>query len=194
MNTLILTLLILFSFKSFAVDTDQCDPSSPQERHVISTPDAANVEAVVCQQGDDVLVLTDAPIDRHHLLYAGLNLGMPWLVSGGLTYSQLKNGKQNFHISANLDGSLGGNGISAIYGKHPFGNSIFYGGIARGYKGLPGEGGFQMGPSIGISGGKSIITGHITLSYVAGYDSRNPTGLSATPEVSLGLRIRLFKN
>ena len=192
MNTFILTLLVLFSFKTFAEETDQCDPSSPQERHVISTPDAENVEAVVCQQGDDVLVMTDTPIDRQHLLYAGLNLGMPWLVSGGLTYAQLKNGKQNFHISANLDGSLGGNGISSTFGKHPFGNSIFYGASARGYRGLPGEGGFQMGPSIGISGGKKLITGHITLSYMAGYDSR-VGGFSHTPEISMGLRIRLFK-
>lgn len=174
------------------------NPSSPQERQVISTPDAVNVKAVVCQQGDDVIVMTDTPIDRQHLIYAGLSLGMPWLVSGGLTYAQLKNGRQNFHISANLDGSLGGNGISSTFGKHPFGNTIFYGGSARGYQGLPGEGGFQMGPSIGISGGKKFITGHITLSYMvtlsymAGYDSR-VGGFSHTPEISMGLRIRLFK-
>lgn len=192
MNTFILAFLVFISFKTFAVETDQCDPSSPQERHVISTPDKENFEAVVCEQGQDILVITDTPINRQHLLYVGLNLGMPWLTSGSLTFAQLRNNQQNFHISANLDGSLGGNGLSSTFGKHPFGNSIFFGGSARGYKGLPGEGGFQMGPSVGISGGRRFITGHITLSYMTGYDSR-VGGITQSPELSMGLRIRLFK-
>ncbi len=191
MNTLILFTLVTLSLYSYAEANELCDKNSPIDIHQITTP-GGDFEATVCQQGEDVLILSDRPIERNHLIYAGLNIGMPWLLGAGLTYSQLRQGRQQFHIAANLDGSLGGNGISAEYGQHPFGNSIYYGGLVRGYKGLPGEGGFQMGPMVGISGGKRAITGHISVGFLGGYDSR-VGGAQFSPEISMGLRIRLFK-
>ena len=191
MNKLILFAFVTLSLYSYAEANELCDNNSPVEVHQITTP-GGDFEATICQQGKDVLVLSDRPIEKNHLLYAGLNMGMPWLLAGGLTYSQLRQGRQEFHIAANLEGSLGGNGVSVEYGKHPFGNSIYYGGLVRGYKGLPGEGGFQMGPMVGVSGGKRAITGHISLGFLGGYDSRVGQA-TLVPEVSLGLRIRLFR-
>lgn len=191
MKNLFFSFFFLISIHAQAEVAEHCDPSSPQERQVIEIPDEAPVEALICHQGDDFLVLADRPTKHKHLLHAGINLGMPWLLGAGVTYAKLKNGRQDYHISVNLDGSLGGNGISSVYGKHPFGNSFYVGGTMRGYKTLPGEGGFQMGPTVGLSGGKGIITGHLGLSFLGSYDSR--AGMKAEPDISMGIRIRLFR-
>lgn len=61
----------------------------------------------------------------------------------------------------------------------------------QGYKTLPGEGGFQMGPTVGLSGGKGVITGYVGLSFLGTYDSR--AGIKAEPDISMGIRIRLFR-
>ncbi len=191
MKKMILLAMIIFSFQSFAFELDQCDKNSPIDEHTLSTP-SGEVAAIVCKNGDDVLVLTENPVPKEHLLYGGVYLGMPYL-GMGLTYSQLNHGKQDFHISATLEGSLGSNGLSIQYGKHPFGNSIFYGGTIRGYNGLPGEKGFNLGPTLGLSGGSRRITGLISLSLLGGYNTRMDR-MTVDPELSMGLRIRLFKN
>jgi|GEM_PF-2667090 hypothetical protein len=190
-KNLFLICLFLISLYAEAQVTDQCDPSSPQERQILEIPNGAPVEALICHQGDDVLVLTEKPTKHTHLIHAGVNLGMPWLLGAGVTYTKLKSGRQDYHVSVNLDGSLGGNGISTVYGKHPFGNSFYVGGAMRGYKTLPGEGGFQMGPTVGLSGGKGVITGYVGLSFLGTYDSR--AGMKAEPDISMGIRIRLFR-
>lgn len=183
--------LLILSMQSLAFDTDQCDQDSPIDEKTLVTPDG-DVPAIICKQGEDVLVLTETPVPKKNLLYGGVYLGMPYL-GMGLTYSQLQNGRQNFHISATLEGSLGSNGLSIQYGKHPFGNSVFYGGTLRGYNGLPGEKGFNLGPTVGLSGGSRRITGLISLSLLGGYDTRMGR-ITLGPELSMGLRIRLFKN
>ncbi len=185
-------MLAFFNLKTFAFEVDQCDAESPQERLFITSSQQENIETVICQQGKDILVMTETPVNRQHLLYAGLNFGMPWLLSAGVTYVQLINSKQIFHISSNLDGSLGGNGLSASFGKHLLGGPLFVGASTRAYKGLPGEWGTQIGPSFGISGGKKFLTGHITVDLMTGYDSRMGR-IASSPELSMGLRIRLFK-
>jgi hypothetical protein len=190
MKILTLATLALISFNTLAADIGQCDKDSPIDRQQLSTPDG-EVEAVVCKQGEDVLVLTETPVSKEHLIYGGVSIGMPWL-GMGLTYSQLNNGRQNFHISATLDGSLGGNGVSIQYGKHPFGNSLFYGGTVREYYGLPGERGYQIGPTVGLSGGSKRITGVVSISMLGEYNTRTVRATLA-PEVSMGIRIRLFK-
>lgn len=190
MKKIICLALLACTFHALAFETELCDKNSPIDQHQLITPDG-EISAVVCQQGKDILVLTEQPVPKEHLLYGGVSLGMPYL-GMGLTYSQLNSGRQNFHISASLEGSLGSNGLAIQYGKHPFGNSVFYGGTVRGYRGLPGEGGFQIGPSIGLSGGSKRITGMISLNLLGGYDSRMGQ-MTMSPEYSMGLRIRLFK-
>jgi hypothetical protein len=190
MKQILCLALLACSFHTLAFETDLCDHHLPIDHHQLNTPNG-DIPAIVCQQGDDILVLTDEPVPKEHLLYGGVSLGMPY-VGMGLTYSHLNNGKQNFHVSATLEGSLGSNGLSIQYGKHPFGNAVFYGGTVRGYRGLPGEGGFQLGPTIGLSGGSKRITGLISLNLLAGYDSRMAR-LTVAPELSMGLRIRLLK-
>lgn len=149
------------------------------------------MDAQLCQQGDEVVLVTDEPINRQHLLYGGLNLGLPYL-GMELTYVQKKGNEQIFHISSALEGSLGSNGIAVRGGYHPFGNAFFIGGTARGYQGLPGEGGLQAGPTIGLSTGGRLISGHVGVSFLAGYDSR-VGGMTYSPEFVMGLRIRLLK-
>ena len=191
MKRLISFLFLILSFHSYAFETDQCDQDSPIDFHELPTPEGF-IPAVICKQGSDVLVMTDRPVSRQHLLYGGVNIGMPY-IGMGLTYSQLNSERQNFHISATLEGSLGSNGLSIQYGKHPFGNSFYVGGTGRGYRGLPGETGFELGPTIGVSGGSSRITGQISLSYLAGYNTRMGR-MTNSPELSMGIRIRLFKH
>jgi hypothetical protein len=190
MKKLIYYILSLFTLNTFALDRDECDLDSPIDTHVISTPEG-DVPTIVCKSGQDLILVTDQPVSRKHLLYGGLNIGMPYL-GMGLTYSELKNERQDFHISANIEGSLGSNGISVQYGKHPFGNLFFYGASGRVYQGLPGEKGFDLGPTVGLSGGSKRITGFVSLSFMSGYNTRMDSA-TFNPEVSMGLRIRLFK-
>lgn len=190
MKQLLSIAMLIFSIHAFAFETELCDKNSPIDTQQLMTPEG-EVNALICKQGEDVLVLTEEPVPKEHLLYGGVNLGMPFL-GMGLTYSQLSQGRQNFHISANLEGSLGSNGMSIQYGKHPFGNSVFYGGTIRGFKGIPGDRGFQLGPTVGLSGGSWRVTGLVSLSLLGGIESR--AGFTVMPEFSMGLRIRLFKH
>lgn len=167
-----------------------CDGKSAIERVEIETG-KEKVDAQLCQQGDEVVIVTDKPVRRQHLLYGGLNLGLPYM-GLELSYVQKKDERQVFHISSALEGSVGANGIDLRGGYHPWGNALFIGGTARGYQGLPGEGGFQAGPTIGLSTGGRIISGHVGLSFLAGYDSR-VEGMAYSPEFVIGLRIRLLK-
>ncbi len=149
------------------------------------------IEADLCQSEDEVTILSDTPIKREHLLYAGLNLGLPFM-GVELTYVQLRDQAQFFHTSLALEGSLGGSALTLRGGYHPFGNGLYAGGLARGYEGLPGDWGFMVGPTLGIAGGKKFLTGQLGISYVGGYDSRVGEATFA-PDITLGIRIRLFK-
>jgi len=156
----------------------------------ISTPEG-DVSVTMCTKGNDLLILPERPVKKSYLLYGGLQIGIPYL-GFGLTYVEQKNGKQDIHLNANLEGSLGSNGVSIQYGKHPFKNLFFYGATARAYLGVPGEKGVEMGPTVGLMGGEKLITGFLTLSVLGGYNTRMDS-LTLNPELSVGLRVRLFK-
>lgn len=185
----IIPLLLVLSFNSFAALEDLCDEGTI-EQDILQTTNE-DIPAVVCKNGEDLLVLPDRPVPTKHLVYGGVNIGMPYL-GVGLTYAQMKENRQKFHLSANLEGSLGSNGVSLQGGVHPWGNSLFAGGTTRYYNGLPGENGFQLGPTIGLSTARRRVAGHVSLSLLGGYDSRQG-GATLSPELSMGLRIRLFK-
>lgn len=181
--------LLILSFNSFAALEDLCDEGTI-EQDIIQI-EKEDIPAIVCKDGEDLLVLPDRPVPTTHLVYGGVNIGMPYL-GVGLTYAQMKDNRQKFHLSANLEGSLGSNGVSLQGGYHPWGNSLFAGGTTRYYNGLPGENGFQIGPTLGISTAGRRVAGHVSLSLLGGYDSRQAS-TTVAPEISLGLRIRLFK-
>jgi hypothetical protein len=189
MEKILPLLLVVFSTNSFAALEDQCDPGTIEQETIQA--EGEDIPAVVCKQGEDLLILPDRPVKTTHLIYGGVNIGMPYL-GVGLTYAQMRDNRQKFHLSTNLEGSLGSNGVSVQAGLHPWGNSLYAGGTTRYYNGLPGEFGYQLGPSLGISTAGKRVAGHVSISYLAGYDSRMG-GLNMQPEVSLGLRIRLFK-
>jgi hypothetical protein len=171
-----------------AQDSSLCDQSSKIDRVQITE----KVDGIICKDGEDVLVIPEKEVKTEHLVYAGFSMGMPWILGGDVTYANRVNGRANYHITGALLGSLGANGVKLEYGKHPFKNSFFVGATGTYYQGLIGQYGLMAGPTIGFAGTRSGITGQIGLSLLGGHDTR-AGGFTTMPEVTMGLRIRLFK-
>jgi hypothetical protein len=189
MKILYFFILSLFSLSSFAQSLAECDGHIDQT--IIDTG-KEKVTALICQQGDDVLLMTDKPVKKEHLVYAGLNVGMPYFGMAA-TYAQNRDGRPFLHVTSTLDGSLGANGIRLEAGKHPFHNALFAGASIRGYDSANKQYGLVAGPTIGLAGTRSRVTGYLSLSYMVGYDQR-VGGMTHSPELSMGVRLRLFKS
>lgn len=172
-----------------AQDSTYCDQNSPVDRIQITE----KVEGIICKDGEDVLIIPEKEVKTEHLVYAGFSMGMPWLLAGDITYANRVNGRANYHVTGTLAGSLGANGVKLEYGKHPFKNSFFVGATGTYYQGVVGQYGLMAGPTVGFAGTRSRITGQIGLSFLGGYDAR-AARFQTMPEVTMGLRIRLFKN
>lgn len=183
----VLASILVVNF-AHAQDSSHCDQNSPIDRIQVTE----KVEGIICKNGEDVLVIPEKEVKTEHLLYAGFSMGMPWLLGAEATYANRINGRANYHITGSLVGSLGANGVKLEYGKHPFKNSFFIGGTSTYYKGLIGEYGLMAGPTLGFAGTRTRITGQIGLSFLGGYDTR-AGGFTTMPELTMGLRIRLFK-
>lgn len=189
MKLLLFAILSFLSLSAVAQSLSDCDGHIDQT--VIDTG-KEKVSAMVCQQGEDVLLIADQPVKKEHLVYAGLNAGMPYFGMAA-TYAQNRNGKPFLHVTSTFEGSLGANGIRLEAGRHPFHNALFAGASARGYDSGVQQYGLVVGPTIGLQGTRSRVTGYLSLSYMVGYDQR-VGGVTHSPELSTGLRIRLFKS
>jgi hypothetical protein len=177
----------LLSCLALAQDASLCDAGSPVDRVQITE----KVGGIICKKGDEVLILPEKAVKREHLFHAGVSVGMPYF-GYNVMYAQLKDGKPLLHVTTSIEGSLGANGVSVEAGSHFRKNSIFAGGTMRYYNGVTDQRGFMAGPTIGLAGTRSRVTGSVSFSYLAGYDTR-VGGLVQGPELSLGLRVRLFR-
>jgi hypothetical protein len=202
-----LLLLATLPFSAFAQTQSNCggDPTpavtacemSESASRVNIPTDGASVPGTICKVNGELLVFPDLPVKKEHLLYFGLNAGLPFM-GYDLTYVQKMNARQVFHASLGIEGSLGSSALSLKGGYHPWGNSIFAGGTARVQRDAHGNPGFMLGPTIGLSGGGRRITGQLGISFLGELQTlpgMTPSvALHVLPEVSMGIRIRLFKS
>jgi hypothetical protein len=144
----------------------------------------------LCKVNNELQVLSHKELPPQHLVNAGLYLGLPWMAGLQATYTNLTEGKYNYHIGIASGGSLGASGLGVKYGKHINGSSFYYGGMLYQYK-TTNSHGTMLGPTVGISGGKSIINLHTEVGLMGTYEQAS--GVSVLPHFTAGVRIRLFK-
>ena len=168
-----------------------CDPAPAPLITPLQVNENQTVMATICRQGDDVILTTSQAVPKSNLIYFGVNAGLPFF-GYELTYSRLKNGNLHYHLSFGGDGSLGGNAASLRAGFHPMGNAFFVGGKASVMNNAQGLNEFLLGPTIGFSGGRRFVTGHIGFSFLGDYNPKYQV-INAVPELVMGVRLRLFR-
>lgn len=170
---------------------NRCDPSPTPLIAPLQVDENQTVMATICRQGDDVIVITSHAVPKSNLVYFGLNAGLPFF-GYEFTYSRLKNGELHYHLSLGAEGSLGGSAGSLRAGFHPMGNAVFVGGKASVMNNAHGVNEFLLGPTVGLSGGRRFVTGHIGLSLLADYNPKYQV-VNPVPELVMGVRLRLFR-
>lgn len=170
---------------------EPCDSLPTPQTLPIAIGPNETVMATLCRQGDDVLITTQNPVPKANLIYFGVNAGLPFF-GYEFTYSRLQNGALHYHLSLGGEGSLGGNAFSLRAGIHPWGNAVFVGGKASVMSNAHGTNEFLMGPTIGLSGGRRFVTGHIGLSMLGDYNPQYRV-VNPVPELVMGIRMRLFR-
>jgi hypothetical protein len=168
-----------------------CDPSPTPLIASLQVDENQTVMATICRQGDDVIVTTSQAVPKSNLIYFGVNAGLPFF-GYEFTYSRLKNGELHYHLSLGAEGSLGGSAASLRAGFHPMGNAVFVGGKASVMNNAHGVNEFLLGPTVGLSGGRRFVTGHIGLSLLADYNPKYQV-VNPVPELVMGVRLRLFR-
>jgi hypothetical protein len=195
MNSFLILSSLLLNTIAFAQTDAQtfvgCDPSPIPLITPLQVDENQTVMATICRQGDDVIVTTSHAVPKSSLIYFGLNLGIPFL-GYEFTYSRLKNGNLHYHLSLGGEGSLGGSAVSLRAGFHPMGNAFFVGGKANVMSNAQGVNEFLLGPTVGFSGGRRFVTGHIGLSLLADYNPKYQV-VNPVPELVMGVRLRLFR-
>ena len=168
-----------------------CDPVPAPLSTPLQVDENQTVMATICRQGDDVIVTTSHAVPKSNLIYFGVNAGLPFF-GYEFTYSRLKNGELHYHLSLGAEGSLGGSAGSLRAGFHPMGNAVFVGGKASVMNNAQGVNEFLLGPTVGLSGGRRFVTGHIGLSLLADYNPKYQV-VNPVPELVMGVRLRLFR-
>ena len=168
-----------------------CDPVPAPLITPLQVDENQTVMATICRQGDDVIVTTSHAVPKSNLIYFGVNAGLPFF-GYEFTYSRLKNGELQYHLSLGAEGSLGGSAGSLRAGFHPTGNAFFFGGKASVMNNAQGVNEFLLGPTVGLSGGRRFVTGHIGLSLLADYNPKYQV-VNPVPELVMGVRLRLFR-
>ncbi len=186
MKNLISIILLTTTLSSIAGELD-CDSAIES---TANNPALEHLPAMeVCMNGKDVVVKSENPVPVQHLVYAGIHLGIP-LFGYDLTYMQLKNGKPNFHIAYDAETNLQAVSHGVRFGIHPKQTAFFYGGEVRAYS-TTHQNGMMITPQAGFMGNKKFITFNATVGM--GFYKEGPN-YGATPELNLGIRIRLFKS
>jgi hypothetical protein len=189
-KSILLSSLLLVSLSVYAEEEPLCQDAQTVENIMLEI-DEHEIAATICQLDDEIILLSDRPVKKDHLVYAGLNVGLPYM-GYHLMYAQNRNGKPFLHVTTAVDSSLGGSSFRIETGRHNFSNSLFSGGTLRLYQGLHEERAMMIGPTIGIAGTRSRVAGHVSLSYLAIYNSKID-GMQHGPEFSMGVRLRLNK-
>jgi len=170
--------------------TPGCEPGGKSVQVQIPT-DGAPVDATLCKNGDEAILVTKEPVSREHLIYFGINLGLPFL-GYEATYVHKSNQRQRIHAAIGTEGSLGASALTVRGGYHPWGNSVFVGGNSRLLFETMDRRGFMLGPTIGLSGGGKFITGFVSIGMMGSLEGE-PKNLHAVPDLSFGMRIRILK-
>lgn len=195
MKSFFLFTLLSLGSNAFGQNSDLfpygCDPTPLPMVTPIRVNENQTVMATVCRQGEDVLVLASDAIPKSNLIYFGVNAGLPFF-GYEFTYSRLRNGALHYHLSLAAEGSLGGNAATLRAGFHPIGNALFTGGKISIMNTMHGNNEFLIGPTVGLSGGRRFITGHIGISLLADYNPEYSI-VHAVPELVAGIRLRLFR-
>jgi hypothetical protein len=193
-SLLSLSLLLLNTIASAQTDAQSfvaCDSAPTPLVTPLQVNENQTVMATICRQGDDVMITTSHAVPKSNLIYFGLNAGLPFF-GYEFTYSRLKNGDLHYHFSLGGEGSLGGNAVSLRAGFHPMGNAFFVGGKANVMSNAQGLHEFLLGPTVGFSGGRRFVTGHIGLSLLGEYNPKYQV-VNPVPELVMGVRLRLFR-
>jgi hypothetical protein len=155
-----------------------------------SENDSSSIE--VCREDSVVTVSSKTEQSHRHLLSIGFHVGT--LLGWDVSYLNLDaEGNLRFRVGFLQDTNLQAVGYGLKFGYHPYrgrySNKVFYGAEARYYQ-TPNQNGFMLGPVVGVSGGRKLISFRAAAG-AAGYREGHSFGVA--PLLDLGIQIRLIR-